>query len=156
MKKLILLTLVLTFIACKKTEKENKISVASWLVGSWENKADDGTMVESWEKSNDSTYVGTAYYIKNNDTLHHENMTLLQKGSEVVYMATVQGQNNDEPVTFLLTKSNPKQLVFENPNHDYPQKIAYQQITDDSLVASISGKQQGKISNESYSMTKKK
>jgi len=156
MKKIILFTLALTVVACKKTEKENKISVASWLIGSWENKADDGNLFESWAKSNDSTYIGTAYYIKSNDTLHHESMTLLQKGSELVYMATVQGQNNDEPVTFLLTKSDSKQLVFENPNHDYPQKIAYQQITVDSLVATISGKQQGKLSSESYSMSKKK
>ena len=154
MKKIFLITLALTVIACKKQEQENKIKVATWLVGSWENKSDEGILSESWSKSNDSTYVGNAFYIKSNDTLHHESMTLLQKGSDIVYMATVKGQNNDEPVTFLLTKSDAKELVFENPNHDYPQKIRYQQITTDSIVVTISGKQEGKVTSETYPMSK--
>ena len=79
-----------------------------------------------------------------------------QKGEELTYSAAVKGQNNDKPVAFKLTTQTEKQLVFENPKHDYPQKISYTQITSDSLVAKISGIQQGKPSSEQFSMKKNK
>jgi len=47
-------------------------------------------------------------------------------------------------------------LVFENPKHDYPQKISYSQIIKDSIVIQISGIQQGKSSSTKYSMKKTK
>lgn len=156
MKKIILvLAVTACFISCKKSEKENKLEVVNWLVGTWENKSDYGDMIEIWNKTNDSLYTGNSYFIKQNDTLHSESIELIQKGDAVLYIPTVKGQNNNQPVTFQLTKQSPKQLVFENPTHDFPQKIVYQQITPDSLVATISGMQQGKASSESFSMKKK-
>ena len=154
-KTILLLVAVALVISCKKSEKENKLEAANWLVGTWENKSDYGDMIEIWNKSNDSLYVGNSYFIKQKDTLHSESIELKQKGDVVLYIPTVKGQNNDQPVTFQLTKQTPKQLVFENPTHDFPQKIVYQQITADSLVATISGMQQGKVSSESFSMKKK-
>jgi hypothetical protein len=47
-------------------------------------------------------------------------------------------------------------LVFENPKHDYPKKITYTKINDDSLVAEISGILDGKPSSEKFSMKKNK
>jgi hypothetical protein len=72
----------------------------------------------------------------------------------LTYTATVEGQNDDKPVAFKLTTATEKQMVFENPKHDYPQKISYTQITPDSVVAKISGIQQGKPSSEQFSMKK--
>jgi hypothetical protein len=72
------------------------------------------------------------------------------------YSATVKGQNSDKPVTFKLTNSTEKQLVFENPKHDYPKKIIYTQINEDSLVAEISGILEGKATSEKFSMKKTK
>ena len=156
MKKVILLLIVTTaIIACKKSEKQNKLQIADWLIGTWENKSDEGNMIETWTKTNDSLYVGASYFIREKDTLHSESIKLTRNADAVLYVSTVKGQNNNQPVTFQLTKQTPKQLVFENPKHDFPKKIVYQQITADSLVAAISGMQQGKTSSESYAMNKK-
>lgn len=35
-------------------------------------------------------------------------------------------------------------MVFENPAHDYPNKIVYQKVGNDSLVAEIFGKKMEK------------
>ena len=156
MKKVIVLLAITTCIfSCKKTEKENKLQTADWLIGTWENKSDEGEMVETWSKTNDSLYSGSSYFIKGKDTLHSESIALTQKADVVLYTPTVKGQNNNQPVSFQLTKQTPKQMVFENPKHDFPQKIVYQQITVDRLVATISGMQQGKASSVSFSMKKK-
>jgi hypothetical protein len=162
LKKIFILAVVFTaFIGCKKNEEKNakytELSKANWLIGNWENELEGGTMTESWEKANDSTFKGASYFMKNKmkDTIHLESVELTERNGLVSYNPTVQGQNNDLPVVFKLTSATAKQLVFENPAHDYPQKITYTQITADSLVAEISGMQQGKPASEKYPMKKK-
>jgi hypothetical protein len=157
MKKAILfLVTILTFISCGKSKEVSKIVVADWLLGNWENKSADGDLLESWKKVNDSVYDGESYFIKGKDTLHFEKIQMKQKGEALFYIATVKGQNNDKPVTFIHNDTIEKQLVFENPKHDFPQKIVYSQITKDSIVIQISGIQQGKPSSERFSMKKTK
>ena len=157
MKKIILLTLLaLVSFACKKQNVENKLKAMDWLLGSWENKSELGYLQENWTKINDSIYQGSTYFIKEKDTLHNEQITLEQKEGKVRYVPTVKGQNNDQPVVFLLTSQTAKQFVFENPNHDYPKKIIYNMINSDSLVAVISGVQEGKASSESFAIKKSK
>ena len=157
MKKITLLLVVITLSAsCNKTKKEDELAAVEWLVGTWENKTADGDFVEIWNKTNDSLYIGGSYFIKGKDTLHHEQIELLQTGSSIWYITTVRGQNNEQPVRFQLTQQMGPQFVFENPKHDFPKKIIYQRIGSDSLVATISGIQQGKVSSENYPMKRKK
>jgi hypothetical protein len=157
MKKAVALLIVFaTLASCKKTEKTNKLAIADRLIGSWENQMEQGKLVETWEKTNDSTYSGKSYFIKDKDTLSNEVIMLMQKGNDLFYIPTVKGQNNDEPVVFSLTSVSAKQMVFENPKHDFPQKITYRQVTPDSLVAEISGIDQGKAASETYPMSRKK
>ncbi|PWA07460.1 DUF6265 family protein [Flavobacterium psychrotolerans] len=157
MKKAIrILVLILSFASCKKSEKATQMIHADWLIGTWENKSEQGTLIEIWKKTNDSIYNGQCYFIKSKDTLHFETIQLKQTGGRLNYITTVKGQNNDKAVAFKLTNETKKQITFENPNHDYPKKIIYNLITKDSLVAVISGIQQGKLSSEQFSMKKSK
>jgi len=151
-----ILVLVLTLASCQKSKEVSKIVVADWLLGNWENKLEDGDLLENWKKVNDSLYDGESYFIKGKDTLHFEKIQMKQEGETLYYIATVKGQNNDKPITFVRNDTIEKQLVFENPEHDFPQKIAYSQITKDSIVIQISGIQQGKASSERFSMKKSK
>lgn len=152
-----IVTFTLVFSSCKKEETvtKGKIKMAEWLIGNWENKTDQGTLSENWEKTNDSVFHGQSYFIKKKDTLHSELVELSQKGEELIYSPVVKGQNNDLPVAFKLTSATANQLVFENLAHDFPQRISYKRITADSLLAEISGKQQGNPTSESYPMKRK-
>lgn len=163
---LVFLTLVVFQISCKRaentppsseatTETFAEIEKAEWLIGTWENNSKTGNLIEIWARENDSAFLGESYFIKGKDTLHSESILLEQKGSNLIYSPTVKGQNAGKSVPFWLTFSTEKQLIFENSSHDYPQKITYNQITDDSLVAEISGIQQDKPSSEKISMKKR-
>ncbi len=160
-KTTLILLLIATLSSCKKSDtdqaadnEKGQIKMARWFLGEWENKSAEGTLVENWKKANDSTYYGQSYFIKNKDTLHFETITLQQNGEELFYNAKVIGQNEDKSVRFKMTNSSENQLVFENPNHDYPQKISYTKKSNDSLVAEISGVQLGKPSSEKFLMKK--
>ena len=159
MKKIILAAvLIATLTSCKQgkdTAAARQIAKADWLIGAWENKMPNGTLSENWEKENDSVFKGQSFFINGKDTIHSESIVLLEQKGTLIYRPTVKGQNADKPVDFKLTTSTDKQLVFENPAHDFPQKISYTKITNDSLVAEISGQQQGKPASEKFAMKKK-
>ena len=151
-----ILSLTLLLSCQNKSEKKfDKLQKMDWLIGNWEQKLPDGTLKETWTKLNDSTFSGESYFINPKDTLHFESIKLVQKGEELTYNATVVGQNDDEPVAFKLTSDIDNTFTFENPAHDYPQKITYKKVTSNRLTATISGKQQGKQTQESYPMSKK-
>lgn len=156
MKKIALLILVVSSLAsCKKELKEKKSASTDWLIGAWENNSNYGNLTETWVQLNDSVVTGTTYLIKEKDTLHHEKMKIKVEAEGVFYISTIKGQHKNRPVRFKLTSENPKQLVFENKNNNYPKKIIYNQITNDSMVVAISGILQGKNSTENYPMKKK-
>ena len=134
----------------------NELEKANWLIGEWENNSPEGNATEVWEKKNDSTFAGKSYFIIGKDTVSSETISLEQNGKELFYIPTVKGQNNAQPVKFTLASSTNKQLVFENPKHDYPQKISYIQITNDSLLAEISGTIDGKQNLQKFPMTRVK
>ena len=157
MKNLIYILSLILLISCKNNssdKKFDKLEKMNWLIGDWEQKLPDGTLKEIWSKQNDSTFSGNSYFITK-DTVHFESIRLVQKAEELTYIATVVGQNNDKAVAFKLTSDTNNTFTFENKAHDYPQKISYKKVTETNLIATISGKQQGKESQESYPMVKK-
>jgi len=155
-QKRTLILFLLAIVSCKNSEanEKDKLKSANWLLGKWEAKSADGILSENWKQLNDSTFQGESFFIKGQDTLHFESITLQQKGEELLYNATVKGQNDNKAVAFKMTIGTEKELVFENSKHDYPQKISYTQITKDSLVVSISGVQLEKPSSEKFGMKK--
>lgn len=145
-------------ISCeKKAEKQpGQITKAEWFLGDWENKTPQGDLSENWQKANDSVYNGASYFIKGKDTLFAETVELSEKNGEVLYTVTTKGQNNELPVAFKMTTATANQVVFENPAHDFPTKISYKMVNKDSIVAEISGKQEGKPASETFAFGRKK
>lgn len=157
MKKTVLsLVTILCLASCQKSKEVSKIVDTDWLLGKWESKSEDGNLSETWTKVNDSLFEGEAYFIKEKDTLHSEKMQLKQKGENLLYISTIKGQNNNEPITFVRNLEIEKLLVFENPKNDYPKKIVYKTISANNLSIEVSGIEQGKPSSSNYSMKKNK
>lgn len=162
MKNSFVLFTVLTFflIGCTQKEKQkNKlkdnekyqlIEKACWLTGNWQKRSAKGVLTETWQKKDDSTMVGQSYFIAGTDTLSFENVTLEQRNGKVSYVPVVKDQNNGQAVYFTLTHSTDSSLVFENMEHDFPQKISYTWLANDSLVAEVSAKIDGKLKSQSF------
>jgi len=125
---------------------------AAWLIGSWGNTTPEGILTEKWKKENDSVYHGESYFVIGKDTVFSESIQLEESKGKLVYNVTVPGQNNGQATPFELTSSTDTQMVFENTNHDYPNKITYNKINNDSLAAEISGMQKGKPATETFAM----
>jgi hypothetical protein len=108
----------------------------SWIVDRWVSTDGDATSYEHWEKVSNDLIVGSSETIKNGDTVFHEKLKIAKEGDDIFYIAEV--KHNPAPVKFKLTSISDNQAVFENPEHDFPQKIVYKN-TDGNLHASIEG-----------------
>jgi len=139
-------------------EKENNqfhlIENASWLIGEWQNTSSEGILTETWEKLNDSTNAGKSFFVIGKDTVSSETIRLEQYDKTLLYIPTVKDQNNEQPISFVLTSSTTKQMIFENPKHDFPQLISYTQTNKTAMVAEISGVINGKKKSQSFPMQK--
>ncbi|MCE3294878.1 MAG: hypothetical protein K0R65_592 [Crocinitomicaceae bacterium] len=140
----------------KETKVYSELEKAAWFLGNWENNFPEGGITESWEQANDSTYTGRSLVVIGKDTVSSETLRLEEQNGKLMYIPTVSDQNGGREVVFTLTKNNGKMLVFENPKHDFPQKITYTRISGDSIVAEISGTMDGKPASEQFPMSRKK
>ncbi len=138
------------------TNQTNDISKAEWLIGTWENKTQRGSIYETWNKTNDNEFSGISYIIKEKDTIVFENIRLVQEQDGLFYIPTVKNQNDGLPVRFATKTISETQMVFENPKHDFPQIISYTKITSDSLVAEISGTKNGQERKQTFPMKRVK
>ena len=159
-----LLGISLSFFACNSggnnNGKEEKmrnyllLEKASWLMGDWKNQSEEGLSMEIWKKENDSTFSGISFFVVGKDTVSSESISLTEINNELFYIPVVKDQNEGKPVPFKMTGSTGEQLVFENPEHDFPQMIRYRKIAEDSLVAEISGVRNGETAKRSFPMKK--
>jgi hypothetical protein len=122
-----------------KSQKGIDFKQVEWLVGTWENNTSNGKTIESWEKLNDSTLTGKSVLVKDKDTILLETILIVQRKDHLFYIPSVVNQNEGEAIEFQLTHISENTISFENQNHDFPQKITYTKIHNDSLVAEISG-----------------
>jgi hypothetical protein len=130
------------------------ISKSHWLIGKWENQTSRGKMIEDWSFINDSTLGANSYMITATDSTSLESVRLVKEDQAIYYIPTVKGQNNDLPVKFKLTSVSASEMVFENPDHDFPQKITYTLISENSLLAEISGIVNGQMRSRKFPMTR--
>lgn len=142
MKKLALFVVALGLISCKKdaSNSYSELEKSQWLIGEWENTTSEGRLSETWVKKNDSTYAAETYFIgkESNDTLFSEIIELVQRGNVLYYIPKFINKKTDE-TEFRMTSSNNDLLIFENPDNDFPKKISYKRIHQDSIFAEISG-----------------
>lgn len=148
------LSVSLLLFSCTNNSKNEKIKASQWLLGQWKNTSEEGIIAENWSQPNDSTLIATSFYIKEEDTLHFENIILKETEGELVYETTIKGQNNDKPILFPLLSETENELIFENLQNDYPQKIKYHRNSKSGITISVSGKQAKKIVSEQFKMTK--
>jgi hypothetical protein len=121
------------------------------LSGTWFMPTDRGDRLEIWSIANDSTLVGKTVRIKpeTGDTVTLELLRLEKRDTVITFITIARGQNKTEPVPFVLTSAEYEGYIFENPNHDDPQKIKYRLLGNRELQVNTEGKKGNRpVTNE--------
>jgi len=128
------------------------ITDLKWLAGKWQQTIKEGTLFENWTVASADSMAGVSGLINGKDTLVTEQIALTFRDGAIIYSPTVNGQNNNQPIPFTLTRNTADSFIFENPAHDFPSVITYVRINTDSMIATISGNPGGKLMSESFFM----
>lgn len=148
----IILSSIFLLSACSNTE-ETEVNSLKWMLGKWQSSTEEGILYEEWKKVNDSTYSGHAYAITpEGDTTFSETAEITKINGAITYSVTV----NEESTTDFALVDNQDIAVFENVDHDFPQRIIYQKLAKDSLFARIEGTVDGEDQFEEYRYVKSK
>lgn len=140
MKKTILLLGICFFAIASKAQ--TKLSDFNFLLGHWEMKTEKGKTSEHWRKSPDSLNGKSYRHAANGDSVLLESVTIKKIKGNFYFCVT--GAGNADLVMFKLVSTANKTFVFENKQHDFPQRIYYQPKNKNSLFAWIEGEINGK------------
>lgn len=125
--------------SCKKNETKltrPEFNSIAWILGSWEGRDSNSVFTEDWRKVNNELFEGSAMVTIKGDTVFSERVTIEVVDSAVVYRVVI---GNNEPVLFKLVSADESAVSFSNPQHDFPQNIAYSIRPDGSLYAYVDG-----------------
>ncbi len=140
----ILILLLIAFSGAASQDKLTSVDSLHWLAGCWEGSFRDGDFVitEVWMKPLGGTMLSMARTVVNGETKQIE-FIRVQRAADggIEYIADPSSQAR---ATFRLIRHDNMRAVFENPEHDYPQRIIYTRISPDSLLGRIEGIVNGK------------
>jgi hypothetical protein len=146
MKRLALLFFVLTALNAGAAEQ------LAWLHGCWHSSQSGREVTEHWMKPAGKTMLGVNHTIADGKTIAYEFMRIVEEeNGEVFFVATPSGQKETR---FKLVKVSNREAVFENPAHDFPQRVIYRLQEDCSLLGRIEGTSRGKEQAIDFTMQK--
>jgi hypothetical protein len=125
---------VLVSAPCPGAAQVPALGNLAFMAGCWNGDAGRGRIIaESWTKPTVNVMLGTTRYLAGDRTVSWE-FTLIEADSTGITMTPhPRGQT---PTPFRLARLAPDTAVFENPTHDFPQRIIYRRAAD-TLVARI-------------------
>lgn len=128
------------------------VSDLGWLAGCWASVGAEAGSGEQWMPPAGGTLLGTSRTVRNGRTVAHEFMQIREiEPGKIAFIANPSGQSE---TTFPLAKAGEREVVFENPQHDFPQRVIYKLDGEGVLRASIEGLSKGQVKTIEFPMKK--
>lgn len=124
------------------TLKAAAITDIAWLTGAWTGTQARGrgtaSIEERWSPPLGGAMLATARTVARGHMVSFEFLRIVERDGGLVYVAQPGGGAATE---FVLTTLDAKRMVFENPAHDFPQRITYALDEQARLTAEISDRE---------------
>lgn len=110
-----------------------------WLAGYWLSCEDGVEVAETWSQRRGGIMLGSS--ITTGDDAFSWELMRIEAGPEgLVFHAQPMGQAG---AAFPLVRGGANEAVFENPEHDFPQRVIYRR-DGDRLTGRIEGRSEGR------------
>jgi hypothetical protein len=128
MRQILLLVVLLIGASSSRLKAEEataQLSQMAWLAGTWQRVGlpEGQSGYERWAYDRAQGFVGVGVSERGGRAVFEEKLRILVQDRTVYYVADV--PENPKPVYFKLTELSEHGFTFENPAHDFPQKISY-------------------------------
>jgi hypothetical protein len=120
--------------AVQEAPYTDRLSKLSWMTGHWRGMGKRYLQEEVWMDSRGNLMLGLHRdHDLPEDSAKFEFLRIEVVGANIVYQASPSGR---AATPFTLVHMGERQAVFENPAHDFPQRITYRR-TENVLTAEI-------------------
>jgi len=118
-----------------------QLAQLAWLAGSWSGGEGEQAMEEHWTTPAGGMMVGMHRDLRPGRQAFFEFLRIVEEEGRIGYHAMPAGRS---PATiFPLLSMSDRRVVFEKPDHDFPQRILYWLDEGGTLHARIEGTQGG-------------
>jgi len=136
-----LLIALCSFTTARAQAPVDPLGPVAWLAGCWQHTQRDAGSVEQWTAPAGGLMLGMGRLVKNGRVVEFEFMQIrADADGQLSFIAQPQGR---PPTAFKLLRQSDTEVVFENPAHDFPQRVRYRREAADQLVARIEGLRNG-------------
>lgn len=130
------------------------LQTLSWLAGDWSFEKNGRVVNEVWMAPDGGTMLGMSRTVANGRTVEYEFLLLRQDAAGDIFYAAKPSRQAE--TSFKLIRATATEAVFENPQHDFPQRISYTLKPDGTLLAAIEGQKDGKTRRVEFPYQRKK
>jgi len=113
----------------------------AWLQGCWEVASNGRTIEEQWTAPRGGVMLETGRTVRDGRLVEYEFVVLREDGDRLAYEAHPSGQPS---AVFHARELTDGRVVFENPDHDFPQRVGYERRGAETLAAWIEGTVSGR------------
>lgn len=110
-----------------------------WMAGHWFGRSGEVAMEEFWTEPGGGVMVGLHRDVFPDGSSFFEFLRIVTTDRGLTYIASPRGTGTTE---FVMVNLDERSVVFENLEHDFPQRIIYRR-EGDRLTARIEGEVQG-------------
>jgi hypothetical protein len=134
--------LTLTFVAALIAPAPTQLTTdnAAFLTGCWKFEANGRVVEEHWMAPAGGALIGMSRTVAKGKLADFEFLQIRELPDGLTYIAK---PSNQPEARFVAAAKSADELVFENPSHDFPQRIRYRRVGD-QLRARIEGTMNGK------------
>ena len=147
----LLFGLVLLALTNAHAGAQTSVSRLSWMAGCWRQTTGHRVVDEQWMAPRGSVMLGVSRTVKGASVMEYEFMRIYAVGDTLVYSAKPSGQDASD---FRAVRQGERDVMFENPAHDFPQRIIYRRVKRDSLIARVEGTRNGQLRGMDFSYSR--
>jgi hypothetical protein len=142
-----MMTMMLTMLALAAQPEEAPQPDLDWLAGYWLSCEDGQDVAETWSERRGGIILGTSI-TTGDDAFSWEQMRIetAEPDGALSFVAQMRG---GAPVAFRLVGFGATEAVFENPAHDFPQRVIYRR-QGDRLTARIEATTDGRTDGHDW------
>ena len=128
------------------------VSDLGWMSGCWAATGREAGSVEQWTMPAGGTMFGVSRTVVEGKTVAFEYLRIVT--DEEGGVALISSPSGQKTARFEVVKLSRQEVVFENREHDFPQRIIYSLTSDNNLDAYIEGTINGKWKRVDFPMTR--